>query len=406
MIGEYDPRKTSDDSEYAITLTDGTKLDLEKYEKTIKRYMEIFIYHPGTESFNKKIKNITVNLPKDISTLDEFVNYINDTMKVIPQNNLTEKQFNKFVNISKLVEFTNKSFRYGQLKGIHRKLRRLEQRIEYIDNPTSQKEIDAIKEELAHLEDEYHRALGNIKSNNKYSDDVPLYDEIKGTLKRLYSNPKLVDKKLQKEHQNAYNKLNKYLRKMQKAESKGSFKSFKQREKFEEYLNEAEDLRDDYPYNELIEHVYKQMVNSYKALEEIEWEGITFKKEGKTNKEYKVRKRNPIQKAQGIFKKLATSVKNAWGNTKALSSGKDNDDDYIDVPYEDIEEIDVEGATFDAGSNPDNSYDSFRHQQAENAEDAKAEASKPHDEPSPIYVHAEPVTGDDVENPGGSGDNR
>ena len=393
MIGEYDPRKTSDDSEYAITLTDGTKLDLEKFEKTIKRYLEIFIYHPGTVSFHNKTKNITVNLPNDISTLDEFVSYINYTMKVIPRNNLTEKQFDKFASIIKLIEFTNKFFRHGQLKGIHRKLRRLEQRIEYIDNPTSQKEIDAIKEEIAHLEDEYDRALSNITFNNKYSDDVPLFDEIKGTLKRLSHNPKLVDKKLQKEHQNAYNKLNKYLRKMHKAESKGSFK---QREKFEKYLNEAEDLRHDYPYSELIEHVYNQMVNSYEALEEIEREGITFK-------------RNPIQKAQGFFKKFATGVKNALGNIKSLSSGKDNDDDYIDVPYENVEEIDFEPVDFDfenEESNPFNPNETFRHDQAENAEAARAEAGKPHDEPSPIDVHAEPVTGDDVETPGGSGDPR
>lgn len=413
MIGEYDPRKTSDDSEYAITLTDGTKLDLEKFEKTIKRYLEIFIYHPGTVSFHNKTKNITVNLPNDISTLDEFVSYINYTMKVIPRNNLTEKQFDKFASIIKLIEFTNKFFRHGQLKGIHRKLRRLEQRIEYIDNPTSQKEIDAIKEEIAHLEDEYDRALSNITFNNKYSDDVPLFDEIKGTLKRLSHNPKLVDKKLQKEHQNAYNKLNKYLRKMHKAESKGSFK---QREKFEKYLNEAEDLRDDYPYNELIEHVYKQMVASYKALDEIETKGITFEKEGKTNKEYKVRKRNPIQKAQGILKKFATSVKNAWGNIKSLSSGKDNDDDYIDVPYEDVEEINTddfnsnfEPVDFDfenEESNPSSPNETFRQGQTENAEAARAEAGKPHDEPSPIDVHAEPVTGDDFETPGGSGDPR
>ena len=405
MIGEYDPRKISDDSEYVITLKDGTKLDLAKFEKTIKRYSELFIYNPGTRSFDQKKEKLTFNLPKDISTIYEFVDYLDDTIDKIPQNNLTEKQFDKFANIQNLVsiftkDFNYKTFEHGQLKGIHRKLRRLEQRIEYIDNPTSQKEIDAIKEEIANLEDEYHRALSYIQSNNKYSDEVPLLKEIRNTFTRLYRNPKLVDKGLQKEHQNAYNKLNKYLRKMHKAESKGSFK---QREKFEKYLNEAEDLCDEYTDNELIESVYKQMVASYKALDKIETKGITFEKEGKTNKEYKVRKRNPIQKAQGIFKKIATSVKNTLGNIKALSSGKDNDDDYIDAPYEDVEEIDVEGATFDAGSNPDNSYDSFRHQQAENAEAARAEAGKPHAEPSPIDVHAEPVTGDDVKNPGGSG---
>lgn len=408
MIGEYDPRKTSDDSEYVITLKDGTKLDLAKFEKTIKRFSELFIYNPGTRSFDQKKENISFNLPENISTIYEFADYLDNTINKIPQNNLTEKQFDKFANIDNLVsiivkDFNYKTFEHGQLKGIHRKLRRLEQRIEYIDNPTSQKEIDAIKEEIANLEDEYNRALSNITFNNKYSDDVPLFDEIKGTLKRLSHNPKLVDKKLQKEHQNAYNKLNKYLRKMHKAESKGSFK---QREKFEKYLNEAEDLRHDYPYNELIEHVYKQMVNSYEALDRIETKGITFEKEGKTNKEYKVRKRNPIQKAQGILKKFATSVKNVFGNIKALSSGKDNDDDYIDVPYEDVEEIDVEGATFDAGSNPDNSYDSFRHQQAENAEAAKTEAGKPHAEPSPIDVHAEPVIDENGETPGDSGDHR
>ena len=80
MIGEYDPRKISDDSEYVITLKDGTKLDLAKFEKTIKRYSELFIYNPGTRSFDQKKEKLTFNLPKDISTIYEFVDYLDDTI--------------------------------------------------------------------------------------------------------------------------------------------------------------------------------------------------------------------------------------------------------------------------------------------------------------------------------------